>query len=141
MIIHGDQFDAFTVDISNPENPGISIECPPGTGQYQAPVAAVLVDRQTIALVMPPCSVDIPEVVNFALRNKYSMDNAEGIPEALRAGPDQDAYVFENLYTYTPIPPIEKPINTILCRSIGSTASVGITSTTSGSSVTPSTSP
>lgn len=29
VIVHGDQFDAFTADISNPADPGVGIECPP----------------------------------------------------------------------------------------------------------------
>jgi hypothetical protein len=103
VIVHGQQFDAFSVTV-NTSDPGFGIECPPGSGNYVSPKKATLVDRQTIALVMPECPVDIPEKVNFAVRNKYSMDNPPQSPEA------GNRVVFHDIYTYLPIPPIEGPV-------------------------------
>ena len=103
VIIHGQQFDAFTTDISDPNNPGIGIECPPDSGKYIAPLFAALVDRQTIAIKMPPCSVDIPSKVNFALKNKFSMDHAD-------ENEGEDRVIFEDVYEYIPVPPIAPPV-------------------------------
>ncbi len=111
VVIHGDQFDAFTADVSDPENPGIGIECPPDSGQFIAPLEVILVDRQTLVIKMPPCSVDIPEAVDFCLRNKFSIDNAGAVPGV---GPGGDCIVFEDVYTFIPIPPIAPPIVTAI---------------------------
>jgi len=107
VVIHGDQFDAFSVDISDPNNPGIGIECPPNSGEYQRPLEAILVDRQTIVIKMPECPVEIPMKVNFCIRNKYSMDNKGVVPAT---GPNGDCVIFEDVYEYTPIPPIVEPV-------------------------------
>jgi len=107
VVIHGDQFDAFSADISDPNNPGIGIECPPNSGQYQRPLEAILVDRQTLVIKMPECPVEIPMKVNFCIRNKYSMDNKGVVPAA---GPNGDCVIFEDVYEYVPIPPIVEPV-------------------------------
>ncbi|MHC5050132.1 MAG: IPT/TIG domain-containing protein, partial [Planctomycetota bacterium] len=107
VVIHGDQFDAFSVDISDPNNPGIGIECPPNSGEYQRPLEAILVDRQTIVIKMPECPVEIPMKVNFCIRNKYSMDNKGVVPAT---GPNGDCVIFEDVYEYIPIPPIVEPV-------------------------------
>lgn len=114
VIIHGDQFDAFTADISNPNDPGIGIECPPDSGNYVAPIKAILVDRQTLVVVMPPCAVDVPQKVNFCLRNKYSLDRGGEPGGPPVAGPNGDCVIFEDIYEYTPIPPIVEPIVTAI---------------------------
>ncbi|MHC4550358.1 MAG: IPT/TIG domain-containing protein [Planctomycetota bacterium] len=111
VVIHGDQFDAFSADLADPANPGIGIECPPDSGFYQAPLEAILVDRQTLVIKMPSCPVEIPEKVNFCIRNKYSMDHPGEVPSA---GPGNDCVVFEDVYTYLPIPPIAPPIVTAI---------------------------
>ena len=111
VIIHGQEFDAFSVDLSNENDPGIGIECPPDSDRYIAPLSATLVDRNTIVVVMPPCPVDIPETVNFSVRNKFSMDRA---PFAGGVGPNMDRVVFEDIYTYEPIPPILPPVITAI---------------------------
>lgn len=111
VVIHGDQFDAFSADISDPDNPGIGIECPPDSGHYIPPLEAILVDRQTLVITMPPCSVDIPETVNFCMRNKFSIDNPGGVAST---GPNGDCVVFEDIYTYLPIPPIAPPVVTAI---------------------------
>ena len=80
----------------------IGIECPPNSGKYIAPLFAALVDRQTIAIKMPPCPVDIPSKVNFALKNKYSIDHADEREGA-------ESIIFEDFYTYIPVPPIAPP--------------------------------
>ena len=116
VIIVGQQFDAFSVDLSDPTNPGFGIECPPDSGHYIAPLRATLVDRQTIAITMPPCEVDVPRTVNFCMRNKYSMDHKS---EINGAGPFGDCVVFEDIYTYIPVPPIEPPVLTAIFPSSG----------------------
>ena len=68
VVVHGFEFDAFSVDLSDTSSPGFGIECPPDSGNYIAPLSAILVDRETIVIVMPPCAVDIPELVNFCVR-------------------------------------------------------------------------
>jgi hypothetical protein len=107
VVIHGDQFDGFTVDLSDPENPGIAVECPPGSGDFIAPLSAILVDRQTIVLKMPPCSVFIPRKVDFCLTNKFSMDNPIGEGQTTPDGNrvvGGDCVVFEDIYEYRPVP-------------------------------------
>ncbi len=111
VIIHGDQFDAFTADLSNPADPGVGIECPPGSGTFVPPLKATLVDRQTLVIVMPPCEVDIPREVDFCLKNKYSMDHPGG-PAA--AGPSGACIIFPDIYTYIPVPPIVPPVVTAI---------------------------
>ncbi|MHC4160986.1 MAG: IPT/TIG domain-containing protein [Planctomycetota bacterium] len=111
VVIHGDQFDAFSADISDPNNPGIGIECPPNSGEYQRPLEAILVDRQTLVITMPECPVEIPQKVNFCIRNKYSMDNKGQVPAA---GPNGDCVIFEDVYEYLPIPPIVEPLITAI---------------------------
>ena len=111
VVIHGDQFDAFTGDISDPEDPGIGIECPPASGKFVPPLKAILVDRQTLVIVMPPCPVDIPRKVDFCLKNKYSIDHPGVLPAT---GPDDACIVFEEIYTYIPVPPILPPVVTAI---------------------------
>ncbi len=111
VVIQGAQFDAFTADLSDPENPGIGIECPPDSGQYIAPIEATLVDRQTLVIKMPACAVDIPETVNFCLRNKFSIDNPITGDGAVGNG---TCVIFEDIYTYQPIPPIAPPVVTAI---------------------------
>ncbi len=111
VVIHGDQFDAFTADLSNPADPGVGVECPPGSGTFVAPLKATLVDRQTLVIVMPPCDVDIPSKVDFCLKNKFSMDHPGG-PAA--AGPSGSCVIFPDIYTYIPVPPIVPPVVTAI---------------------------
>ena len=111
VVIQGAQFDAFTADISDPENPGIGIECPPDSGQYVVPLEATLVDRQTLVIKMPACAVDIPEKVNFCLRNKFSIDNPLTGDGAVANG---TCVIFEDIYEYQPIPPIAPPVVTAI---------------------------
>jgi len=124
VVIHGDQFDGFTVDLdTNPERPGIRIECPPASGKFVAPLSATLVDRQTIVLRMPACPIEIPGKVDFCLANKYSIDNpAAGDPAPVPSSSDsngdsiidKDCVVFEDIYEYRPIPPIVPPFVTAI---------------------------
>jgi len=116
VVIHGDRFDAFTADLSDPDNPGVGIECPPGSGTFVPPLEVVLVDRQTLVVRMPPCPVDVPETVDFCLRNKFSIDNPGGPG---RAGPNGDCVVFEDLYTVVPVPPIARPVVTAIFPATG----------------------
>jgi len=119
VVIHGQQFDAFTVDLSNPADPGVGIECPPGSGKFIAPLAASLVNRQTIVVTMPPCPVDVPQKVDICLRNKFTIDNAGNLGGILTTGPSGTCVVFEDVYTYVPIPPIVPPLVTAIYPSSG----------------------
>ena len=117
VIIHGDQFDGFSVDLSDSDKPGIAIECPPGSDTYVAPMSATLVDRQTIVVKMPKCEVEIPQMVNICITNKFSIDNPveAGIPlgvgtESNGVGAHEgDCVIFPDIYEYRPIPPITEP--------------------------------
>ncbi|MGQ0612953.1 MAG: IPT/TIG domain-containing protein [Planctomycetaceae bacterium] len=119
VVIHGQQFDAFTVDLSNPADPGVGIECPPGSGEFISPLAASLVNRQTIVVTMPPCPVDIPQKVDICLRNKYTIDNAGNLGGLQTTGPSGTCVVFGDVYTYVPIPPIVPPVVTAIYPSSG----------------------
>ncbi|MEM8884003.1 MAG: IPT/TIG domain-containing protein [Planctomycetota bacterium] len=120
VVIHGDQFDGFTVDLSDPDNPGIGIECPPDSGNFIAPRSAVLVDRQTIVIKMPPCEIEVPEKVAFCLTNKFSIDNpvetngGEGTEIPTEVPGDGvvngTCVVFDDIYEYIPVPPIAPPV-------------------------------
>ncbi|MHC4847327.1 MAG: hypothetical protein ACYTEG_02605, partial [Planctomycetota bacterium] len=118
VVIHGDQFDGFTVDLSDPNRPGIGIECPPNSGNFIAPRSAILVDRQTIVIKMPKCEIEIPEKVAFCLTNKFSIDNP--VPEQdPYTGPGDGAIngsciVFDDIYEYIPVPPIAPPVVTAI---------------------------
>ncbi|MHC4450748.1 MAG: IPT/TIG domain-containing protein [Planctomycetota bacterium] len=121
VIIHGDQFDGFTVDLSDLDRPGIGIECPPDSGNFIAPRSAILVDRETIVITMPKCEIEIPEKVAFCLTNKFSIDNPipaqdDGEPYS---GPGDGAIngsciVFDDIYEYIPVPPIAPPVVTAI---------------------------
>jgi len=126
VVIHGQQFDAFTVDLSDPTNTGVAIECPPGSGEFIAPLAASLIDRHTIVVTMPPCPVDVPEKVDIALRNKFTIDNAGNLGGLPVIGPDGTRVVFDDVYTYIPIPPIVPPIVTAIYPSSGNPQPQGI---------------
>ncbi|MGH7163469.1 MAG: hypothetical protein ACREID_08285, partial [Planctomycetota bacterium] len=91
VVLIGQQFDAFTVDLSDPSNPGVGVECPPGSGSFIPPLEASFVDRHTIVITMPPCPVEVPQKVDFCLTNKFSIDNADGKSQA--------CVVFDDVYT------------------------------------------
>jgi len=111
VVVVGQQFDAFTVDLSDPSDPGFGVECPPGSGLFIAPLEASLVDRQTIVVKMPPCAVEVPSKVDFRLRNKFSIDNAGSL--------GSEYVVFDDIYTYIPVPPIVPPVVTAIYPSTG----------------------
>ncbi|MEE8106266.1 MAG: IPT/TIG domain-containing protein [Planctomycetota bacterium] len=147
VILNGFQFDAFSVDISDENALGVAIECPPGSGDFIAPLEATLIDRQTIILRMPPCDVEVPEAVNVCITNKFVLDRldksdppdpaqsainiaAESVNPLSNNLIDQDPQTYPNLlnnrhldyddvYTYEPIPPIVPPILTAIHPSSG----------------------